>query len=372
MVEPYVLSLQPYYGGSHRAFMECWQRTSRLNWLTLDLPPRHWKWRMRHSAWHLANAANELWERGQRWQVNFCTDMLNLAEFKGIVRKEISSLPTIIYFHENQLAYPNQVSQARDLHFGITNLSSALAADVVWFNSRFNRDSMLETLSELCRKWPDFPPTREIDVVREKSRVVSPIIESPRQIRDSTKPDSAWHLIWAARWEHDKGPKKLLGLLRLLGKEQFDFKLSVVGQSFRNEPSEFSTIKAEFGEQIVHWGFQETRQQYWDALASADIFVSTAEHEFFGLSACEAIAAGLLPLLPNRLAYPELLGFNREIMKQFFYEDLEEAVAHVKSACDRWDRFRALALGETMVQRYGELERVASMDEKVCQLVDSL
>ena len=30
-------------------------------------------------------------------------------------------------------------------------------------------------------------------------------------------------------------------------------------------------------------------------------------HEFFGISAAEAIAAGLFPILPNRLAYPELI-----------------------------------------------------------------
>ena len=35
--------------------------------------------------------------------------------------------------------------------------------------------------------------------------------------------------------------------------------------------------------------------------------VSTAEHETFGIAAVEAMAAGCVPLLPNRLSYPEIV-----------------------------------------------------------------
>ena len=42
-------------------------------------------------------------------------------------------------------------------------------------------------------------------------------------------------------------------------------------------------------------------------LAEADVFVSTASHEFFGIAAAEAIAVGLHPLFPNDLAYPEMI-----------------------------------------------------------------
>jgi glycosyltransferase involved in cell wall biosynthesis len=41
-------------------------------------------------------------------------------------------------------------------------------------------------------------------------------------------------------------------------------------------------------------------------LSWADCIVSTAHHEFFGLAVVEAAAAGCLPLLPPRRAYPEL------------------------------------------------------------------
>ena len=35
--------------------------------------------------------------------------------------------------------------------------------------------------------------------------------------------------------------------------------------------------------------------------------ISTANHEFFGISVVEAVSAGALPLLPTRLSYPELI-----------------------------------------------------------------
>ena len=37
-------------------------------------------------------------------------------------------------------------------------------------------------------------------------------------------------------------------------------------------------------EHIVHWGYQQSRQEYVNVLKNADVAVSTAEHEFFGVS----------------------------------------------------------------------------------------
>jgi len=41
-------------------------------------------------------------------------------------------------------------------------------------------------------------------------------------------------------------------------------------------------------------------------IKSADVAVSTARHEFYGLSMLEASTCGAFPITPKRLSYPEL------------------------------------------------------------------
>ena len=60
------------------------------------------------------------------------------------------------------------------------------------------------------------------------------------------------------------------------------------------------------GERLVHCDEPASREEYAALLASADVAVSTAENEFFGLAMIEACYAGCTPLVPDRLAYPEL------------------------------------------------------------------
>ena len=58
---------------------------------------------------------------------------------------------------------------------------------------------------------------------------------------------------------------------------------------------------------LDHAGFIPDRAGYLQALAGCDWVTSTARHEFFGIAVTEAMLAGCLPWLPNRLSYPELV-----------------------------------------------------------------
>jgi glycosyltransferase involved in cell wall biosynthesis len=83
-----------------------------------------------------------------------------------------------------------------------------------------------------------------------------------------------------------------------------------------------------FNEHIDFWGYQNSREDYEHVLSQADVIVSTANHEFFGISVVEAIAAGAYPLLPNRLSYPEILGLGRvDGTEQFFYDGSAQDLA---------------------------------------------
>ena len=318
-----ILSLQPYYGESHRQFIDGWVAHSQHDWHLLTLPGRHWKWRMRHAAVEFTQQMKRLADAGESFDAIVTTDMMNAAELKGLMVAacpEYCRLPLVVYFHENQFAYPSQFGpdspeHQRDQHFGFTNFLSALAADQVWFNSAYNQQSMLYHLENSSRRWPDYSPKAQVNQLLDKFSVEAPGIEQPAidiadfQKQRSQRRESASRLriVWAARWEHDKNPQLLLDSLRQLKKQTDHFEISVIGQQFRKAPSAFEAIKSEFEDHIRHWGFVPSREGYWRVLAESDVFVSTASHEFFGIAAAEAIAVGLHPLFPNDLAYPEMV-----------------------------------------------------------------
>jgi glycosyltransferase involved in cell wall biosynthesis len=323
-----VLALEPYYGGSHRAFLDGWIGGSRHDWTLLTLPPFKWKWRMRHGAVTLARQVRKRVEAGESWDAVFCSDMLNLAELRGLAPPPVRDLPAVVYFHENQLTYPVQVEKERDLHFAITNLTTALAADAVWFNSAFHRDEWLDALPVFLRRMPDFQPFGAVERIRDKSAVHWPGIEVPEGRERGSRRDGPLRVLWAARWEFDKDPETFFAALDVLRERRAAFRVSVLGESFRRVPAVFARARKQLADHVDRWGYQQRRQDYLDALGDADVFVSTAIHEFFGLSVVEAIAAGCRPLLPRRLAYPEVLAAvapGRE--EEYFYDGSAEHLA---------------------------------------------
>ncbi|MHC4271066.1 MAG: tRNA-queuosine alpha-mannosyltransferase domain-containing protein [Planctomycetota bacterium] len=314
-----ILALEPYYGGSHKAFLDGWINKSKHNWTLLSLPAYKWKWRMRHSAIHFAEKVTKLISNGDSWDLLFCSDMLNLAEFTGLVPQSIQKLPSIAYFHENQLTYPVRIEDERDYQFAMTNLTTALAATEVWFNSTFHREIFLEALEKLLKQMPDYQPLETIGKIRSKSAIHPPGIEDIQS--PSQRESRPIRILWAARWEHDKNPEDFFEALKILKKSGTDFKLSCIGQQFRDVPEIFNRAKAYFGEHIDRWGFIESCEEYIKTLQQADVIVSTANHEFFGITILEAISAGCFPLLPKRLSYPELLGLGKTPgTEQCFYD----------------------------------------------------
>ena len=383
MSEPLrVLSLQPYYGGSHEQFQQGWEQYSRHRWTILTLPPRHWKWRMRHAAIYFAEEIKRRIGEGEQWDIVFCSDMLNLAEFRGLMPRQIGGIPIVMFFHENQFAYPVREGYQRDEHLAFTNFTSALAADRIWFNSKYNFDSMVAGLTRRLKRWPDFQPRKAIESLADKLTIEPLGIEQPavdlvpyQQAREQRVANGVpVHLVWAARWEHDKNADDLLLALRSLRERGVLFRLSLLGQSFKYSPRVFDEIQAEFQAEILRSGFQESRADYWQALAEADLFVSTAKHEFFGLAAAEGIAAGLIPLFPDRLAYPELLehAMTREEAKDYLYDNNAEALA---DSIQQWSQTRngiagQLKFSKQLMSHLSVEQRASEMDNALRATVD--
>ena len=319
-----ILALEPFYGGSHKAFLDGCVKHSKHDWAILTLPAYKWKWRMRHSPVTLAEQANQLLQDGKQFDLLFCSDMLPLAEFKGLVDNSIANLPSVIYFHENQLTYPVQSEKERDLHFALTNYLSMISADQVWFNSEFHKTSFFEALHNFLLRMPDYNLVDNLDSVKQKSSVFPQAINPNPYKKTKILPKPIIHIGWVARWEFDKNPELFFSVLKNLKSQNIPFKLSVLGEQFENSPSVFQEAKTYFQDELVHFGYLDSYTDYQNALAEIDIVVSTADHEFFGISIMEAIEAGAYPLLPNKLSYPELLKLNNQNENiQFFYDSTE-------------------------------------------------
>ena len=301
-----ILALEPFYGGSHKAFLDGWIAHSQHHFTVFSLPPYKWKWRMRHSAVTFGSLLQEATNTAHEFDLVWCSDMLNLAEFLGLAPEPIRILPRVAYFHENQLTYPVRVERDRDLHFAYSNFTTCLAADQVWFNSAYHQNEFTSVLAAYLRRMPDYQAADSVKHIVAKSSVQYPGIEETENAL--VRSEGPIRIVWNARWEHDKNPDDFFTAMRELRASGFPFQLIVLGETFSNIPAVFTTAREEFADQILHWGYVEDTAEYHQLLTQADVVVSTANHEFFGIGIVEAMAAGAVPLVPGRLAYPEVLS----------------------------------------------------------------
>lgn len=316
-----LLVLEPYFGGSHRAVLECLLPALGWEYDLLTLPARKWKWRMRGAAitfaadsqrlaaeWRAANPDGESARAGaqSRWDAVFASTFLNLAEFKGLAGEAVAGVPVALYFHENQLVYPNRHTAEWDLQFPLTNITSALAADESWFNTSWNRDRFLEGIDPFIRQFPDHHPRGLAEAIAAKSSVLHPPFDPVVFDRLSVTRGPRCRIVWPHRWEHDKAPETFFQVAERLAGEGLDFEVAVAGQAFAETAEAFEGAGRELGDRLVHLGQPDSREDYAALLASSDVAVSTAVNEFFGLAMVEAAYAGCLPLVPDCLAYPEL------------------------------------------------------------------
>lgn len=148
-------------------------------------------------------------------------------------------------------------------------------------------------------------------------------------------------ILWNQRWEYDKYPETFLRALCLLAEEGLDFQVALAGKNYRQAATEFETARKRLGTRLVHFGYAgEVR--YAALLREADVVVSTALHEFFGIAVVEAVYCGCFPVLPRRLAYPELVP--QLYHEACLYEDFEGLLARLRWALAYPGQARALAV----------------------------
>lgn len=100
--------------------------------------------------------------------------------------------------------------------------------------------------------------------------------------------------------EHDKGPDELSVVLRQLMDGDFDFTISLLGNHTTDIPGmnlvdnndclsitvdieSFKELIPKLGARLLHSDHVPT-DCYWEIISKADVVVSTAQHEFFGVA----------------------------------------------------------------------------------------
>lgn len=325
-----VLILEPYFGGSHKNFLEGLMHNVTADYTLLSLPARKWKMRMQLSAQWFIEQLGKMPCDQRRFDTVLCSTFVDVAVFRALVSQLngwSNDTKICLYFHENQFAYPNRIKDTSLYHFTSINFNSALSADSIAFNSDFNRTSFADGCKRYLKFASDMRFENILHEIVHKSVVISPGIEfSEIDSFNSRQHSLDPTIVWNHRWEHDKNPDLFFAALERLQQKNIKFNLIVLGQSFRQSPECFEKAEKMFENEILHFGFVESYAGYVEKLSQGTIVVSTSDHEFYGISILEAVRAGCRPLLPNRLSYPELFPHKYLYDDVGFFAQLEKVV----------------------------------------------
>ncbi|KFP19071.1 Glycosyltransferase-like domain-containing protein 1 [Egretta garzetta] len=443
-----VLLIEAFYGGSHKQLMDLLQDELREDCVLCTLPAKKWHWKARTAALYFMQTV----PTSTNYRILFASSVLNLAELAAL-RPDLGKLKKVLYFHENQLAYPVQKCQERDFQYGYNQILSCLVADVVVFNSAFNMESFLTSIGKFMKLIPDHRPKDLEKIIRPKCQVLyfpvrfpdvsrfmpehklahlekvigvkrngdayqleglpgqqksgalgglmktsnahhesglceaqpglcttqheglpSPLTAPGRlnksEASESTNPcqeedkqqltfnlsnilsgrdyqQRPLHVAWPHRWRKcfssvKQNATHFSQAGNLKKSEDLPFHVSVLGEAFTEIPDIFSEAKKALGSSVLHWGYLPSKDDYFRALCMADVVVSTAKHEFFGVAMVEAVYCGCYPLCPKALVYPEIFP------AEYLYSTPEQLFKRLQNFCKRPDIVRKhLYKGET-------------------------
>ncbi|KAM7153563.1 tRNA-queuosine alpha-mannosyltransferase isoform 1-T11 [Macrochelys suwanniensis] len=431
-----ILLIEAFYGGSHKQLADLLQEEIG-ECVLYTLPAKKWHWRARTAALYFMQTV----PANANYRILFASSVLNLTELIAL-RPDLGKLKKVLYFHENQLAYPVQKCQERDFQYGYNQILSCLVADIVVFNSAFNMESFLTSIGKFLKLIPDHRPKDLEKIIRPKCQVLYFPVRFPDVSRfmpehklahlekitgvkgngdtylfrglpfqqkyratgslmknSSSSPESGLceaqsglrttqqerlqypltsleklnkseasestnqevpcqedkqhvtfnpcnllsgtdyqqrplHIVWPHRWEHDKDPESFFKVLLKLKEMDLPFHVSVLGETFTDEPDIFSKAKKALESSVLHWGYLPSKDDYFQTLCMADVVISTAKHEFFGVAMIEAVYCGCYPLCPNALVYPEIFP------AEYLYSTPEQLFKRLQNFCKRPDIVR--------------------------------
>jgi len=164
-----ILAVEPFYSGSHKAFLKGLQNHSRHTIIPINLSYKGRKWRMHGNSVVLAGMAQDIEEDIDLLLVS---SMTNLPAFTSLTNPRFSHVPKVMYMHENHFTQPMPEGEERDQTYCYLNYLSMLAADKLIFSSEFHRDDFLKALPDFLEDYPDDKYYQPVDKIADKSVVL--------------------------------------------------------------------------------------------------------------------------------------------------------------------------------------------------------
>ena len=252
-----ILLLSAYDADSHRYWRQgLVDNFPEHSWSVLTLPARYFSWRIRGNSltWAFGEHAEIL---KQSYDLVIATSMTDLSSLRGFIPR-LAHTPTLLYFHENQFAYPLSGKEHNSVEPQILNLYSALAADHILFNTEFNRKTFLDGARALLKKLPDHLPNGLVERLTARSSVLPVPLNTTCYKPHQSIDNSGLQVVWNHRWEFDKGPELLYQAIEQCVIKELDITFHIVGQQFRNTPPEFKKIASDFGPHLGAFGYIES------------------------------------------------------------------------------------------------------------------
>ena len=365
-----ILYVEPFYGGSHKQWIDSYSKYSCHDIDVISLPGSKWKWRMHGGAITLADKFNQI---KVKYDLILCSDFLNLPVFKSLSNKSINNIPIVMYFHENQASYPwspedEDLKLNRDFHYYYINQTSSLASHWNLFNSEYHLSSYLSGLKKYLNKMPDNKNIKNINEIMNKSSVLYLGCDLKKLSKLKLKPQNKRpKILWNHRWEFDKNPELFFKILIELKNKGFKYSLILLGEQFSNSPSIFNEAKEILKEEIIHSGYCQSFKDYRNWLWEADILPVTSIQDFFGISIMEAVYCNTYPILPNRLSYKELFDYEKN--PNIFYKTDTQLYNKLKNAIRSHTKLSSYS---SIAEKYDWINMVKKYDDKFEDLLNTI
>ena len=349
-----ILFLEPFNGGAHREFLIGLCAHSRHEIHVESLPARLWKWRLRVAGLTLAQRVMD----PEKYDLVVATGLLDLAQVRAVWGGKTP--PLLLYLHESQVSYPVPSGKSTTAELLWRDITNIAVADCVVFNSEFHRAAFRKRLPEVMEQLPDAEarPQFSLGLFDRRSRVLYPGCRFEECNARGTL-NGPPVVIWNHRWEFDKDPATFVGVLKDVASRDVSFAVALLGERLVPEPDALRQARNTLGGRIIYDQFPP-RSVYLSQLVRGNVVVSTALQENFGIAIMEAMHAGCMPLLPDRLVYPELIP--RELHGRCLYSDrddlIERLVRELQTQMTERDRWRKIAIPHAwprVIHTYDEL-----------------